>query len=121
MARPVVHFEIAGSDADKTREFYAELFGWEYQIFDEGADYGLVAAAAEKAIGGGVTAAPPGAPPYLTFYVQVDDLAAELKRAEALGGRTTLPPTPIPGQGSCAMFADPDGNVVGLYSLATEV
>lgn len=115
MANPVVHFEICGSDAAKTREFYGKLFGWQYQMF-EAMDYGMVAPAGEGSIGGGVFAAPEQSPPYVTFYVHVDDLAASLARAEELGGETTMPPTPIPGMGSMAMFNDPDGNMIGLFS-----
>lgn len=115
MAAPVVHFEIAGKDGKKTREFYGKLFGWEYQMME---DYGLVAATGEKSIGGGVSGTPPGVPPYVTFYVMVDDLDKYLKQAESLGGKMTVPPTPIPNYGSFAMFADPDGNMIGLFKAA---
>lgn len=114
MASPVVHFEILGKDGAKTREFYGSLFDWKYNIH-EGMDYGLVEAAGEKSIGGGIGGAPEGVKPVLTFYVQVDDLQAYLDKAEKLGGKTISPPAPIPGVGSFAWFADPDGNCVGLY------
>ena len=29
MSNPIVHFEIAGKDGDKTVAFYKDLFGWE--------------------------------------------------------------------------------------------
>jgi predicted enzyme related to lactoylglutathione lyase len=51
----------------------------------------------------------------VTVYVQVDDLAAYLARAESLGGKTAIKPTDIPGGGAFAMVQDPDGNMVGLY------
>lgn len=114
MAQPVVHFEIAGKDGKKTREFYGKLFGWEYQLM-EGMDYGLVQPAGEGSIGGGISGPMAGGPPYITFYVQVDNLEKYLKDAESMGAKTILPPMPIPNVGSCAMFADPDGNVVGLF------
>lgn len=117
MASPVVHFEILGKDGAKTREFYGSLFDWSYQVH-EGMDYGLVAAAGEKSIGGGIGGAPDGVKPLLTFYVQVDDLQAYLDKAEKLGGKTLSPPTPIPGIGSFAWLADPDGNCVGLFKEA---
>ncbi|MDF1544408.1 MAG: VOC family protein [bacterium] len=113
MAQPVVHFEIMGKDGVKTREFYGKLFDWDFQVM-EGMDYGLVKAAGEGSIGGGV-GANPNSPPGLTFYIQVDDLQASLDKAESLGGKMLVPPTPIPGTGSFAMFADPDGNAVGLF------
>ena len=52
---------------------------------------------------------------YLTFYAQVNDLQAYLKKAESLGGKTVIPPQEVPGMGHFAWFADPDGNVVGLW------
>ena len=52
-----------------------------------------------------------------TIYMRVDDLQAYLDKAERLGGKTLVPPTPLPGDfGSFAMFADPDGQAVGLWA-----
>ena len=45
--------------------------------------------------------------------MQVDDLKEYLAKAEALGGKTLVPPVEIP-TGRFAWMADPDGNVVGL-------
>jgi hypothetical protein len=28
MGQPIVHFEVVGSDGDKLKAYYAELFGW---------------------------------------------------------------------------------------------
>ncbi|MEK7217098.1 MAG: VOC family protein, partial [Chloroflexota bacterium] len=53
-------------------------------------------------------------PGHVTVYVQVDDLDAYLKKAESLGGKTLMPPTEIPGVVTMAMFADPEGNVIGM-------
>jgi predicted enzyme related to lactoylglutathione lyase len=114
MAQPVVHWEIGGTDSAATRDFYAKLFDWEMQMH-EGMDYGLVQAAGDGSIGGGIGGLQPGQQPYVTLYVQVDDLQKYLDKAESLGGKTILPPTPIPEIGSCAMFADINGVVIGLY------
>lgn len=116
MAKPVVHFEICGKDHGKTKEFYGKLFDWEYNEFEGGSmPYALVQAAGEKSIGGGLMATDGNFPPYVTFYVQVDDLQKYLDKAEEMGGKVCCPPTPIPGIGSSAMFADPDGNMIGLF------
>ncbi|MFQ5499869.1 MAG: VOC family protein [Candidatus Zixiibacteriota bacterium] len=114
MAQPVVHFEICGKDGNKSREFYTGLFDWQFQLFGD-ADYGIVGPAAEKSIGGGVGCTPPGVEPYVTIYVQVDDLQAYLDKAESLGGKTVLPPTPIPGVGHFAFLGDPEGVCIGLF------
>jgi hypothetical protein len=48
-------------------------------------------------------------------YVQVEDLEAYLQKATALGGKTLVPPVTLPGQGSFAWLAAPDGNIIGLW------
>ena len=112
----VVHFEIAGRNGPALRDYYTKLFGWKFQIWEGGPDYGLVAPGAEKpGIGGGVGACPPDAKPYVTVYIQVDDVQASLDKAAKLGGRVILPPTPIPGVGTNALFSDPEGNMIGLF------
>ncbi|MBU0983388.1 MAG: VOC family protein [candidate division Zixibacteria bacterium] len=116
MPKPVVHFEIAGSNAEKTTTFYSSLFDWDIRKA-EGMDYGMVSPAGDRSIGGGVFAAPDGYKPYVTVYVMVDDLQEYLDKAIELGGKMIQPPTPIPGIGASAMFADPDGLIIGLYTM----
>jgi predicted enzyme related to lactoylglutathione lyase len=111
MARPVVHWEIGAKDATKVGDFYRQLFGWSVDNSMPG--YGLVAAAPDG-IGGGILQQESDMPPYVTIYVAVDDLAASLARAEALGGKTVVPPTPIPNVGAFAMFEDPEGHMIGI-------
>lgn len=53
-------------------------------------------------------------PPYVTVYVQVDDLDVALSTVGSLGGSTVVPPTPINDKASFALFRDPAGNIVGL-------
>ena len=114
MAHPVVHFEIAGKDGKKLQEFYGKLFDWKIEV-DPAMNYGMVDTGGGGGINGGIFQAPAEAPPYLTFYIQVDDLQAYLDRAVSLGGTVMVPPTPIPNIGAFAMFHDPEGNLVGLF------
>jgi predicted enzyme related to lactoylglutathione lyase len=111
----VVHFEIGAVDGDRSRRFYSRLFGWSIDV-DDRTDYGVVRTRSDTGIGGGVVAAPPGVPPWVTFYVAVPDLDDVLARAGELGGRSVMPPTEIGAGMAVAMFADPDGNVVGLVT-----
>jgi hypothetical protein len=53
------------------------------------------------------------------FYVHVDDIQQYLDKIESLGGKTMMPPREIPGVGSAAVFSDPDGNSVGLFTGET--
>jgi len=118
-AAPVVHFEIIGKDAKKLQNFYGKLFEWKINA-DNPMNYGMVEAVAngkdvgKGSIGGGISAAEPGMPSYVTFYVQVDDTDAYLKKAESMGGKTIVPTTEIPNMVTFALFQDPEGNMVGL-------
>ncbi|TAK66727.1 MAG: VOC family protein [Dehalococcoidia bacterium] len=112
MAQPVVHFEVHGKDGKKLQDFYSKLFGWSVDA-NNPMNYGLVAAA-EGGIGGGITQSDA---PMVTFYVNVPDVAAALKTAEALGAKTVMPPTAVPGGPEIAQFSDPEGNVIGLSKM----
>jgi predicted enzyme related to lactoylglutathione lyase len=111
MANPVVHFEIMGKDGKKLQEFYSNLFNWEIDSSNP-MNYGLVKGG-EGGIGGGVGQG--DGPPYVTVYIQVDDLQAYLDKVEKLGGKTLVPVTEIPNMVTFALFADPEGNSVGLF------
>ena len=55
-----------------------------------------------------------GDAPAVTFYIQVDDPAAYLKKVQSLGGKVVQDVTVVPGMVTMAQFADPEGNVVGI-------
>jgi len=110
MGRPVVHFEIGCRDSRKTQEFYTKLFGWN---ITEAGPAAMIAPEA-PGIGGHITALDHEPHHYTTFYVDVEDVAAYLKKAESLGGKTLVPPVEIP-TGTFAWIEDPEGNTVGLW------
>jgi predicted enzyme related to lactoylglutathione lyase len=113
MGNPIVHFEIIGKDAAKVKAFYSELFGWKIgDLMPDMGNYGLIDEES-SGLAGGVGQFDDGAP-RVTIYAQAADLQATLDHAVALGGSILMPPTPIPGVTTLAMFADPDGNVIGL-------
>ena len=110
MGNPVVHFEVSGKDGAALVGFYEELFGWKTQAMEEGG-YWLV----EKegnGIAGGIGESQEG-PGHVTFYVAVDDPQAALDQAVSLGGTVVMPVTEMP-MVTFALFADPEGHVVGI-------
>lgn len=118
MGQPVVHWEIAGKDAARLQEFYSGIFDWKVNV-DEALNYGIVETGGQGGIDGGIFAPPNGSAPYTMFYVHVDDIQQHLDKIESLGGKTMMPPMEIPGVGSTAVFSDPDGNSVGLFTGET--
>jgi len=110
----VVHFEVLGRDAGALRKFYSEAFGWPLGPVDSSPlEYSMVHLKEGGGIDGGIGKAPQG-PGHVTFYVGVDDPDAALKQIQRLGGKTVQPPTQVPGGVTFALFADPEGHVVGL-------
>jgi uncharacterized protein len=120
MGNPVAWFEVVGQDGAKLRGFYGSLFGWDISESDPDSDYGLVAAA-DKGIAGGIGRSQDGGDGHVTFYVEVDDVAAYLAKAEELGGKTVAPPMDIEGWNlTIAFVADPEGHVIGLSKGAVQ-
>jgi uncharacterized protein len=118
MGKPVAFFEVVSRDHERAQKFYRELFGWKVTADPAMGGYGLVDTdAGEGAIGGGIGPSMESGDTGVKIYVRVDDLDAYLDRAEQLGGKRLVPPTDLPGDfGRFAIFADPDGNPVGLWA-----
>ena len=113
MAGPaIVHIEFKSSDFARTSAFYAKLFDWQTE---QNASASYMKADSSDGPSGGwvradlVQAAGPIA------YLTVDDLAEKLDAVEKAGGRVLVRSMPFAGGGEVGLFADPDGNVVGLW------
>jgi hypothetical protein len=122
MARPVVHFEIIGTDPARLRAYYGALFDWDFaaggavaESVSEAGNYGFTELPGiPGGVGGGA-----GFPPHALCYVGVPDVAAALAEAERLGGTRVLGPEQAPGRDLVvAQFTDPEGNLVGLAGPA---
>ena len=114
MPNPVVHFEIMGAEAKKTQQYYADLFGWKVDT-NNPMDYGMASTKdGELGIDGGLGGGDQSGGTRVTVYAQVDDPQAYLDKAVALGGTVVMPVTEIPDAVTMALFADPDGNLMGL-------
>ena len=118
MGQPVSFFEVISAEPERAQKFYGELFGWKVAASAEMGGYALVdTGAGDGAVGGGIGPSQGPGDTGVKFYVSVDDLDAYLARAEQLGGTPLVPPMDLPGDyGRIAIFADPDGNPVGLWA-----
>jgi uncharacterized protein len=120
MGQAVVHFEIAGKDADKLQSYYSELFDWDIDADNE-FKYGIVAREANTnadgiGIGGGISAGPEGYEGHVTFYVEVPDVEAALAKAESLGGTRVMGPDEVMESLTIGLFTDPEGHVIGVMN-----
>jgi predicted enzyme related to lactoylglutathione lyase len=112
MANKIVHAEVVGKDGPGLQKFWGEVFGWKQNTNFPGG-YAMTDPA-ESGIILGTGPAPDGGSGWVTFYVSVDSIDDVLAKAEALGGKVVMPKfSPAPGN-TLAMFADPEGHVVGV-------
>ena len=109
-ARPLVHWELQAEDAQRQRDFYAQMFNW--QIAD-GAVFNIPSGIGgpEPGPGGHIRQ---GSKPGFSLYFQVLDLDATMAKAVELGGGVFMQRRDIPGQPTLAGITDPEGNRVML-------
>ena len=120
MQRVINWFEIPVADLDRARRFYEATFAVSLNIEEMGGMRMAIFPYAEPATGGALLACPEGKPGDHGVVIYLDggdDLAVPLARAAAAGGRVLMPKTEIsPEIGFIAMFADSEGNRIGLHS-----
>jgi predicted enzyme related to lactoylglutathione lyase len=115
MAQPVVHVEVVGQDPDRLRDFFGQLFAWEWSDPMGPTNYATIANA--EGVGGGIGDGPEGYPGHVTFYVQVPDVEATLAQAESLGGSRMMGPEKMTEVGIViGLMSDPEGHVIGLMT-----
>ena len=113
MANPFAHIELTTSDLAAAKKFYKKLFDWKLTDMEAMPYTGIETGG--QGIPGGIGQAE-GHEGRVTFYVEVDDVAAGLAKANSLGGSTVMEPIDIPS-GQIGLFADPEGQVIGLMNM----
>lgn len=120
-AHPIVHLDIPANDPQAASKFYADAFGWQIQVAPE---FNYHMFQAEGGPGGGFVEVSSEADGHamqtsvgeVLVYLGSDDIDADLRKVESLGGAVVLPKTEIPNIGWFGVFRDPTGNKVGLYT-----
>jgi uncharacterized protein len=112
--------DLATTDQDGAKAFYAGLFGWEYddQPIGDGATYTLcrfdgrdvaaITTQSDQERGQGV-------PPHWNSYITVHDLDARAPRVAELNGNLIIPPFDVLDAGRMALAADPTGAVFAMW------
>jgi predicted enzyme related to lactoylglutathione lyase len=113
--RNVVHVEIPAANVEAAGRFYQELFGWKIQ-HDSELNYSMWEAGNGDSYGGFPQVSDEAPAGHVLVYFASDDIEADLKKVEKLGGKVIHPKAEIPQTGWYAFFQDPTGNVVGLYT-----
>lgn len=114
MSHNIVHVEIPSADPKTSAKFYEDLFGWKAEHV-EAMDYHMYSAA-EGPGGGYPKIDENNKAGEVLIHVSTDDIETTLTKAEKMGAKTVVPKSEIPGMGWFAIFVDPSGNKIGIYT-----
>lgn len=112
--------ELMTGDAAAAAAFYGPLFGWDIEAMDMGGGPYHLLKVGDTAVGGIMkTPAEAGPmPPAWGCYVTVEDVAATVAQATALGGKVVVPAMDVPGVGRMAVIADPQGATLSVMQYS---
>jgi uncharacterized protein len=113
------HIDLLSGDSARSRKFYGDVFGWEFNPYPGTDIIGITTSedGIESNIGGlaeEIGAQPPASSGTIP-YILAPDMDATLASIERSGGEILVRTTDLLGYGDFARFRDPDGNVIGLW------
>lgn len=121
----VIHFEVHADDVERAKNFYANVFGWQYQDYSEyvGAPYfGVIAGEeAEQGANGAILprgAARPALGQGLNSFCCTMGVADYDKTHDLIiknGGEVALPKAALPGMAWQGYYIDTEGNTFGIH------
>lgn len=113
--------ELLTRQPDAVRSFYEEAFGWQLVDQDMGpaGTYTVATFDGHRSFAGLMQMpedVPDHVPNYWTIYLGSEDVDADCKRVQELGGAIVAEPFSIPGVGRVAVVADPQGGTFNLMA-----
>lgn len=117
--------DLATTDIDGSKSFYAMLFGWNYHDqVGEGLTYSLAQLGADRVtamLDMSARAAEQGVPAHWNSYVTVDSADAFAERAQSLGGQVAVHPHDVLDVGRRSTILDPGGAALVLWQPRTTI
>lgn len=105
---PIVWWELATHDQEKTVQFFRDVFAWEIN-FDDKAGFYKMRHTPPTITGGGIFTLRRAKLPFVALYIQVNDIEAMTEKVSQHGGHIVDPPIEIaPGEWIC-LFNEPSG------------
>lgn len=106
----IVFWELATHDQDRTVDFFQEVFGWEIAFDTELGFYTVSAeSSCEKPLDGGIFTLKKAKLPFLTLYIEVEDIDGLCGKIEAAGGSIVEGPMKITERSKICLFNEPSG------------
>jgi predicted enzyme related to lactoylglutathione lyase len=108
--------DLSSADAEKSRSFYSELFGWQVEVNPDPqyGGYGIARTGGADAAGIGPKM-DPNAPTAWNLYIGTDDIDDLATRVGDAGGTVAMAPFDVGDQGRMAVFRDPAGAFISAW------
>jgi len=107
---PVVFWELATHDMEKTVEFFREVFEWKIEFNDRLGFYIIPETTSpNEALDGGIFTLKRAKLPFLTVFIQVEDIEEKAKLIQEKGGFIVDQPSEIPSGSKICLFNEPSG------------
>jgi predicted enzyme related to lactoylglutathione lyase len=108
----ICYIEMPAAEPERSAAFYKAVFGW--RVRQRGDGRLAFDDTTGQVSGAWVTGRPAATQPGLLVYIMVDNIHAAVAAVVAHGG-TIVQPVGVDAPELTARFADPAGNVIGLY------
>lgn len=114
---PICYLEIPAPSIEKAGSFYRSVFAWKIQPSSLTNQQYWMFETGEGSLMGGLDTTKAVQEGGIIFYIKVEDIAAMLKAIDQAGGSMVAAKEDIGGgYGFSAVFKDPNGNRIGLWS-----
>lgn len=107
---PVVFWELASHDMEKSVAFFHDVFEWEIDLDDRLGYYLLTnTTPKDESLEGAIFTLKRAKLPFLTIYIQVEDIDAKAALIEEKGGFIVEAPFDISPRSRICLFNEPSG------------
>ena len=103
-------WELASNDMKASVDFFRDVFGWQIDYSDRLGFYIIPDTSPQnKAIDGAIFTLRKAKLPFLTVFIQVDDIIEKARQVEEHGGYILEKPNRVPGGAHICLFNEPSG------------
>ena len=116
---PICFWELASHDAEKSVQFFKNVFGWEFNYDENTTIHELPAGeSSAKFWGGGIFSLQKAKLPFLTIYILVENIEEMITRIEEEGGHIVEPNFELPTGSRICLFNEPSGVTFAMLQPA---
>ncbi len=116
-ANPIIWWELATHDQEKSVKFFSKVFGWEFK-FDENLGFYKMTNGGFSLNGGAIFTLRRAKLPFVALYIRVDDIHAKAKLIQENGGFIVDAPAELAPHEWLCLFNEPSGVTFGMIQTS---